>query len=183
MTSRATSGAEPAEFAGFVAASGPRLLRLAVGLTGDRGLGEDLLQEALAKVYLRWGRIVDAGAAEAYTRRVLVTTNVSIWRRRRPAEAPSAEVPDTVADDAYAGVDRRDELWSALAVLGRKQRAVVVLRYFEDRDDAEIATLLGCSTATVRSQAARALARLRLVPGLGGMSAAPPPAPQKWSQP
>ncbi len=183
MTRTPASGAEPAEFAAFVAASGARLLRLAVGLTGDRGLAEDLLQEALAKVYLRWGRIADAGAAEAYTRRVLVTTNVSMWRRRRVAEAPTGSLPDTVGTDVYADVDRRDELWSALAVLGRKQRAVVVLRYFEDRDDAEIATLLGCSTATVRSQTARALARLRLVPGLGASSPATPSAAQKWSQP
>jgi len=180
---RMPADAKSAEFAAFVATSGPRLLRLAYGLTGDRGLGEDLLQEALAKVYLRWSRITDSGAAESYTRRVLVTTNVSMWRRRRVAETPTSQLPDTIGGDAYADVDRRDELWSALAILGRKQRAVVVLRYFEDRDDAEIATLLGCSTATVRSQAARALARLRLVPGLGARPAIPSPAPQKWSQP
>lgn len=159
---------EPAPFASFVAASGSRLLRLAYGLTGDRGLAEDLLQEALAKVYLRWGRIADPTAAEAYTRRVLVTTHVSLWRRRRVVESLTDRVPDAAGQDVYAALDGRDELWTALGALGRKQRAVIVLRYFEDRDDHEIAALLGCTAATVRSQAARALATLRDLPSLRG---------------
>ncbi|HVE99456.1 MAG TPA: SigE family RNA polymerase sigma factor [Mycobacteriales bacterium] len=173
-------------FDAFVAASGGRLLRLAYGLTGDRGLAEDLLQEALAKTYLRWQRIREPGAAEAYVRRVLVTTHISQWRRRRVVEHVGAALPDVAGADAYAGVDQRDEVWAALAGLGRKQRAVLVLRYFEDRDDADIARLLGCSTATVRSQAARAIAHLRLVPGLGitqrddGVSTT---APERWQQP
>ncbi|HVF20619.1 MAG TPA: SigE family RNA polymerase sigma factor [Mycobacteriales bacterium] len=178
--------AEPDGFTSFVATSGGRLVRLAYGLTGDRGLAEDLVQEALAKVYLRWGRLADPAAAEAYTRRVVVTTHVSMWRRRRVAESLTDRMPEIAGQDAYAALDGRDALWSALATLGRKQRAVIVLRYFEDRDDAEIGSLLGCSTATVRSQAARALATLRALPGFSsGAAGATDPAtpPTSWSKP
>ncbi|HVE63175.1 MAG TPA: SigE family RNA polymerase sigma factor [Mycobacteriales bacterium] len=167
-------------FESFVAASGARLLRLAIGLTGDRGLAEDLVQETLARTYLAWRRIRDRDAAEAYARRILVTTHISLWRRRRVPEQVTAELPEWAGSDAYAALDGRAELWAALGRLGRKQRAVLVLRYYEDRDDTEVAALLGCSTSTVRSQAARALATLRMVPGLG---AATTTSTERWSAP
>lgn len=189
---------DQAGFDEFVAASAGRLLRLAYGVTGDRGLAEDLVQEALAKTYLRWGRIRDRGAVEAYARRVVVTTHVSLWRRRRVSEVLTADLPHESVSDACGSLDDRDALWLALRALGRRQRAVLVLRYFEDRDDAEIADLLGCTTATVRSQAARGLARLRLVRGLAAATPTPSnatdatnpnPSPKQtgtirdWSQP
>ncbi len=178
---------EPDGFESFVAASGARLLRLAVGLTGDQGLAEDLVQEALARTYLAWRRIREREAAEAYARRVLVTTHISLWRRRRVPERVAAVLPEHAGSDPYAVLESRDELWTALRRLGRKQRAVLVLRYFEDRDDGEIAGLLGCSTSTVRSQAARGLAALRLVPGLGAsdiVETGPSgPPTERWSQP
>lgn len=176
-------------FEAFVAASGARLLRLAIGLTGDRGLAEDLVQETLARTFLSWRRIRDREAAESYARRVLVTTHISLWRRRRVTERVTAELPELSVADPYAVLDGRDELWTALGRLGRKQRAVLVLRYFEDRDDGEIADILGCSTSTVRSQAARGLASLRLLPGLAATPMAPRPGPplgsttDRWSQP
>ena len=177
-------------FEAFVAASGGRLLRLALGLTGDRGLAEDLVQETLARTFLAWRRIRERESAEGYARRVLVTTNISLWRRRRVTERVTGSVPERAGSDPYAVIDGRDELWAALARLGRKQRAVLVLRYFEDRDDAEIADLLGCTASTVRSQAARGLATLRDLPGLAALPTAPGPGPSvlpsttdRWSQP
>lgn len=176
-------------FEAFVAASGARLLRLAIGLTGDRGHAEDLVQETLARTYLSWRRIREREAAEAYARRVMVTTHVSLWRRRRVTERVTAAIPEQAGPDPYASLDGRDQLWTALARLGRKQRAVLVLRYFEDRDDGEIADLLGCAASTVRSQAARGLAALRLVPGLSVTGGAPVTGhtpgstTEGWSQP
>ncbi|MFL6136843.1 MAG: SigE family RNA polymerase sigma factor [Frankiaceae bacterium] len=158
----ASEGALPdEEFAAFVAARSQALLRTACLLTGDWATAEDLLQTALAKTYLRWSRIDRRGTAEAYVRRALVNTSTSWWRRRWRGEVPTATLPDRAGGETTPGVVERSSLWPALMELPRKQRAAVVLRYYEDRPDSEVARLLGCSEQTVRSQCSRALAKLR----------------------
>lgn len=148
-------------FDSFVAARGPALLRTAFLLTGDRQLAEDLVQTALGKSWLRWESI---DQHEAYVRRVMLTTFIAWWRRRWNAEYPTAEPPErpVVEQD----VDRRRDLLAALASLPRGQRAVIVLRYFEDHTERQTAQLLGCTVGTVKSQAARALSTLRDCPAL-----------------
>jgi RNA polymerase sigma-70 factor (sigma-E family) len=143
----------------FVATRSPALLRTAYLLTGDHGLAEDLLQTALAKCWFAWGRI--DGPPEPYVRRTLLTTYATWWRRKWRAERPAGELPDRVDPAATTPVEDRDALWRALGELPRRQRAVVVLRYYEDLSEAETAATLGISTGTVKSQAAKALAALR----------------------
>lgn len=147
----------------FVTSRGQALLRFAYLLTGDRHLAEDLVQEVLARVHQRWSRIEWTEGAESYVRTALVRQNISWWRRRSRTERPVAEVPDrsTGADTAH-GVAARDEMWTLLATLPRRQRTVLVLRFYEDLTDDRIAELLGCSTVNVRVHASRALARLRV---------------------
>jgi RNA polymerase sigma-70 factor, ECF subfamily len=157
------------QFAAFVAARSQALLRTACLLTGDWATAEDLLQTALAKTYLRWTHIDRHGAPEAYVRRVLVNTSTSWWRRRWRGEVPTAALPDRPSDEGPAGtasIVDRSALWPALMELPRKQRAVIVLRYYEDLPDSEVARVLGCSEQTVRSQCSRALAKLRESPHL-----------------
>ncbi|MFI5803506.1 SigE family RNA polymerase sigma factor [Streptomyces sp. NPDC051561] len=158
-----SGGARDDGFEEFVAATGPRLLRMAWLLTGDAHLAEDLVQSALAKVWPKWHRIKDEHP-EAYLRRTLVTTHSSWWRRRWRGELPHGEVPDVrSAPDAYAGVDLEDLLGTAVRALPVRQRAVVVLRFFEDLGVAETAAVLGCTPGTVKSQSAKALRALRAV--------------------
>jgi RNA polymerase sigma-70 factor (sigma-E family) len=153
------------EFADYVAARSPSLLRSAYLLTGDAGLAEDLLQVAWSKVWPRWTRLVRTGDPEAYMRRVVYTTYVSWWRRRWVREEPVADLPD--ADGAEGGqtdAAYRLDVLRALATLPRGQRAVIILRFFDDQTEARTAATLGCTVGTVKSQTARALARLRLHP-------------------
>ncbi|HUD39435.1 MAG TPA: SigE family RNA polymerase sigma factor [Streptosporangiaceae bacterium] len=152
------------EFCHFVAARGASLCRTAYLLTGDWQAGEDLVQEALAKTYLRRRRLRDQSALEPYTRKVLMTLFLSSRRRQWSKELPFAELPDHAGAPAPASIDEfaeRDGLWQALAELPAQQRAVLVLRYFEDRSEAEIAAALNCPPGTVKSHAARGLDRLR----------------------
>jgi RNA polymerase sigma-70 factor (sigma-E family) len=151
--------ADRSGFDEFVATRSRALLRTAYLLTGDHGLAEDLLQTALAKCWFAWGRI--DGPPEPYVRRVLATTYATWWRRRWRGERPTDALPDRGDPAATAPVDDRDALWRALGALPRRQRAVVVLRYYEDLSEAETAAALGISTGTVKSQAAKALAALR----------------------
>jgi RNA polymerase sigma-70 factor (sigma-E family) len=144
----------------FVAVRGQALQRTAYLLTGDWGHAEDLLQTALARAYPRWERIV-GDDPDAYLRRVLVNTWSSWWRRRWRGEVPTGQLRDRPAPDEYAAADRRDAVRAALARLPRRQRAVVVLRFHEDLTEAQTAALLGISVGTVKSQAAKALAKLR----------------------
>ncbi len=155
---------ENAAFEEFVAARSSRLLRTALLLTRDRGTAEDLLQTALTKAWFAWSRI--SGDPEPYVRKVLVTTYASWWRRRWNGETPAETLPDVVGRDAHRDVDERDAVWHALGRLPKRQRAVVVLRYYEDLSEAEVAGLLGCSVGTVKSQASKALAKLRIDAGL-----------------
>ncbi|MEJ8636205.1 SigE family RNA polymerase sigma factor [Streptomyces sp. NPDC006475] len=155
------SESDDGDFEEFVAARGPRLLRMAWLLTGDAHLAEDLLQTVLAKVWPRWHRIA-ADHPEAYIRTALVHTHASWWRRRWRGEVPHGVVPDTAAQwDAYAGVDLEQSLAAAVRLLPVRQRAVVVLRYFEDLSVEDTAATLGCAPGTVKSQSAKALRTLR----------------------
>jgi RNA polymerase sigma-70 factor (sigma-E family) len=152
-------------FRAYVAGRSPTLLRTAYLLTGNRADAEDLVQTALAKTYLAWDRIRDREALDGYVRRVLVTTQTSFWRRKRP-EALYDEVPERAGRDQHADSDLHDALWTALARLSRKQRAAVVLRYYEDLSEVETARVLGVSVGTVKSTTSRALSLLRDDPSL-----------------
>lgn len=148
-------------FREFVANRSPALLRTAVLLSGgDRHAGEDLLQNALIKAAGRWHRIDEP---EAYVRRILYRQQVSRWRlKRRARELSVAEPPDVGADgESSADAELRLLMRGALARLTARQRTVLVLRYFEDLPEAEVARILGCSVGTVRSTNHRSLARLR----------------------
>jgi RNA polymerase sigma-70 factor (sigma-E family) len=143
----------------FVVSRSARLLRTAFLLTQDWALAEDLLQASLVKAWSAWRRI--DGDPEPYVRRVLVNTNTSWWRRRWRAEVPTDRLPES-ATDPYPGHDEREQVWHALRRLPARQRAVIVLRYFDALSEAEIAEAMGCSVGTVKSQASKALAKLRL---------------------
>jgi RNA polymerase sigma-70 factor (sigma-E family) len=149
-------------FSDFVRGRSPDLLRSAWLLTGDWHTAHDLVQAALERTWPRWGKRIDH--PDAYVRRVMLTTYLS-WRRRRwTAELPTAELPET--GGAAEPSDLRLSLLAALATLTRQQRAVVVLRYFEDLSEAETAAALGCSVGTVKAHASRGLQQLRAMPGL-----------------
>ena len=152
------------EFDEFVAARSGRLLWTAYLLTRDHGLAEDLLQTALTKAWFAWSRI--DGDPEAYVRKVVVNTYSSWWRRKWNGEHPSDELPETATADHAAGSSESHDLWQALGRLPRRQRAVVVLRYFEDLTEAETARILECSVGTVKSQTSKAFAKLRVDPAL-----------------
>jgi len=161
----------PDGFAEFVAERSAGLLRAAWLLTGDAGRAEDLLQTALAATWRHWGRVADAGDPEGYVRKAMLRTYVSWWRRRWRSEVPTEQLPEQTQHSDLAGEQAgRDAVRRALAGLSRQQRAVVVLRYAEDRSVAETAALLNCSPGTVKVQASRALARLRVDPHLLGTS-------------
>ncbi|MFI5929332.1 SigE family RNA polymerase sigma factor [Micromonospora sp. NPDC051543] len=138
------------------------LVRLARLLTGDEHRAEDLVQDVLARAYARWGRISRTDQPDAYVRRMLVNAHHSWWRRRSSREVSVAAVLDRAGDvDEAAGVAERDALWRLVSDLPARQRTVIVLRYYEDLDDAAIAGILACSTGTVRTHAKRALTTLR----------------------
>ena len=147
-------------FADFVAVRGQALQRTAYLLTSDWALAEDLVQTSLARAYPRWNRIA-ADDPEAYVRRVMVNTWSSWWRRKWRGEVPTETLPEHAAADAFATADRRGALRTALDRLPKRQRAIVVLRYHEDMSEAQVAHALGISVGTVKSQASRALAKLR----------------------
>jgi RNA polymerase sigma-70 factor (sigma-E family) len=155
-----------ASFSAFVHEASRSLQRTAWLLTGDWATAEDLVQTALAKTWTRWGK-VEHGAAHGYVRRVMMTTFLG-WRARRwTGELLLGWVPDRPdGRDPFDHVDVRAPLVSALLALPRQQRAVIVLRYFDDLSEQETASALGCSVGTVKSHAARALKALRTVPGL-----------------
>jgi RNA polymerase sigma-70 factor (sigma-E family) len=150
------------EYAELIAARAPALLRLAVVLTGDRTEAEDLLQATLLRTQRHADRIAVMAAPAAYLRTALVHEHVSGLRRLGRRVGTSAlEGHDRQAADEAAAVDRRDATWRLLATLPRQQRAVLALRYYEDLSDRQIAEALGCSEQTVRSNASRALTKLR----------------------
>lgn len=151
------------EFEEYVTSRGDALLRFAYVLCGNRHLAEDLVQEVLARVHDRWHRLHHVEQPDAYLRTAIVRQFIS-WRRRRSWREASIEVlPERPAatSDLAAGHAARDEMWRLLARLPRRQRAVLVLRFYEDLADDQIAEVLGCRPATVRVHASRGLARLR----------------------
>jgi RNA polymerase sigma-70 factor (sigma-E family) len=149
------------DFTRFVADRGRVLVRVAYALTGDQFAAEDLVQSALAKAMVRWRQIGDS--PEAYVRRVVFHEFVSGWRRRRRRpETPMAMVPEVSVGDGTDESQVRLVLREALLALPPRQRAVIVLRYLEDRSEHEVAEILGCREGTVASQASRALAKLRV---------------------
>ena len=152
------------DFDEFVAARSGRLLRTSYLLTRDHGLAEDLLQTALTKAWFAWSRI--DGDHESYVRKVIVNTYASWWRRKWHGEHPTEEMPERHDADHADGSATGHDLWQALGRLPRRQRAVVVLRYFEDLTEAETARVLGCSVGTVKSQTSKAFAKLRIDPAL-----------------
>lgn len=152
------------QFRGFVTARGHALVRTAYLLTGDQQLAEDLVQTALERAVRHWSTIRDVGAAEQYVRRTMYRENISLWRRRRLTELPTALVPEprrrASAEPTEQSVDRI-VLRDALRRLGPRQRTVLVLRYFEDLTERQVADLLGISVGTVKSQAHKALQAMR----------------------
>jgi RNA polymerase sigma-70 factor (sigma-E family) len=158
-----TAGARDrdADFAAYMAARQASLLRTAYLLTGDRHTAEDLVQTAFAKLYLSWDRVQRRELVDGYVRRILVNEHNSLWRRPWKRNEHST---DTLPDRAFVDVHHdgvNEALWEFMQTLPRKQRAVVVLRYYEDLSEAETAQVLGISVGTVKSQASRALAALR----------------------
>jgi RNA polymerase sigma-70 factor (sigma-E family) len=156
-------------FVEFAATRLPRLLRYALMLTGDRELAQDVVQDVLARAQVKWRKISGADSPDAYVRQMVLNEYLS-WRRTwaaRHVQAVGERVVDlgdaraATRDHADAVADA-DDLWNRLATLPRKQRAVLVLRYYEQLDDDEIAALLGCARVTVRSNASKALKTLRL---------------------
>jgi RNA polymerase sigma-70 factor (sigma-E family) len=161
-----TAGMETRGFGDYVAARSRALLRSAYLLTGNMADAEDLVQAALAKTYLAWDRIEDRGAVDGYVRRAMVNTHISWWRRRRLAEFPTDEVPDQEVADHAGNSDLQQTLRCAVDRLPRRMRAAVLLRYYEDMTEAEVADALGVSLGTVKSTVARAVAKLRIDTGL-----------------
>jgi RNA polymerase sigma-70 factor (sigma-E family) len=151
-----------ADYENFVRALLPRLARYATMLTGEREQAADLVQDVLVKVYRRWSRISDTDHPDHYVMR-MVTNGYLSWRRSKGARLVAvADLPEEIRPDDFASAHAlRQDMWQRLARLPRRQRAVVVLRYYEQLADDEIADLLGCAQATVRAHAHRALTTLR----------------------
>jgi RNA polymerase sigma-70 factor (sigma-E family) len=154
------------DFDSFVDAASLRLLKAALLLTGDHGRAEDLVQDALARAFLRWDRIVDEDPM-AYVRRSMLNAYVDWWRRRPWREQPVEALPERItADDTGDRQAEADAVLRALDLLSRRERAVVVLRYYDDLSEAQIAHVLAMPAGTVKSTASRALGKLRQSPHL-----------------
>jgi RNA polymerase sigma-70 factor (sigma-E family) len=159
----------PLTFTSYVRARGPVLLRTARSLTADPCDAEDLLQTALTKTFLAWERIEDHRALDGYVRRALINTRTSQWRKRRIDEVACDEMPEPEPVDGPDPAEAqavRDALWHAVLRLPARQRAMVVLRYYEDLSEVRTAEVLGVSVGTVKSAVSRALVRLRKDPQL-----------------
>ena len=150
----------PEGFMEFMSAAAPRLRRTAYLLCGDWHAAQDLTQATLVRVFVGWHRIRDPGSAHAYAQRTLVNSYLAGRRRKSSTEVVSGELADQPGPPGTA--DLRLVLMQALGVLTPRARAVVVLRYWEDRSINQVAALLGCSAGNVTSQSARALAKLRV---------------------
>jgi RNA polymerase sigma-70 factor (sigma-E family) len=149
---------ESESFDTFVRARLPDLLRFGRALTGSAEAGADLVQDALERTLLAWGRLDSRDEPEGYIRRIMINRNISIWRKFGREHA-TAEIFDRGTEDRHFDND----LWRALQTLPPRQRAVIALRYYEDLSEADIARTMGCSLGTVKSQASKALAKLRAV--------------------
>ncbi|WP_432477424.1 SigE family RNA polymerase sigma factor [Nocardioides sp. GXQ0305] len=156
-----TLSARDHDFASYMHARQPGLLRTAYLLTGDQHTAEDLVQVAFAKLYLAWDKVHSRESLDGYVRRILVNEHNSSWRRPwKRREHSTDELPEVHHHDRHdAGTGA--ELWALVQTLPRRARAVVVLRYYEELSEAEVAEVLGISVGTVKSQASRALSALR----------------------
>jgi len=174
----ASTAAEPAtqtlaypSFSSYVKARQPVLLRTARSLTANPCDAEDLLQTALTKTYVAWERIEDHRALDGYVRRALLNTRTSQWRKRKVDEFVCEELPEPEpvrgGDDPAEHQALHDAMWRAITKLPARQRAMVVLRYYEDLSEAQTAEVLGVSVGTVKSAVSRALGKLREDPELG----------------
>mgnify|MGYP000179747658 CR=1 FL=1 len=151
----------------FVLARSSGLLRTAYLVCGDRHQAEDVLQTALAKLYLSWDKVRDRGAVDAYVRRIIVNETTSSWRRPWHRRERATDVlPETATHHDTYDDGGSAALWDVVRSLPPQARAVVVLRYFEDLTEAQTAQVLGCSVGTVKSQASKAFAKLRIDPSL-----------------
>jgi RNA polymerase sigma-70 factor (sigma-E family) len=160
MTDRPAAAA--GGFEAYVAARGAALVRFAVVLTGDDHRAEDLVQDVLAKAYLRWDRVLAADPPDVYVRRMIINAAHSWWRRPMNRELPVERTADRPArGELDTTVAERDSMWREISALPTRQRAVLALRYYEDLDDETIARILHCAPATVRTHAMRALNTLR----------------------
>lgn len=157
------------DFESFVAGVQSRLQRTAWLLTGNWQEAEDLVQTSLAKAWRHWDRVATADNPEAYTRRTLMNSFLSARRRRWRAEQPDATVQPPPVGDPADLVALRTSILAALAQLSARQRAAVVLRFFDDLPEAQVADVMGCRLGTVKSTTAKALERLRVQPGLNGL--------------
>jgi RNA polymerase sigma-70 factor (sigma-E family) len=162
--------ADDDRFREFVVTRSRALQRTAYLLTGNWETARDLVQTALARAWPRWNRTDWPELPEAYVKRIMVTTYATWWRRRWRAEIPTGELPDQPADDdPFGQVDLHTPILTALAALPRKQRTIVVLRYFDDLTEAEVARLMGVTVGTVKSQTSKAFAHLRRSPYLSNL--------------
>ena len=157
-----SAGADDPGFRDFVRSRSRALLRTAYLLTGNVADAEDLVQSALAKTYVAWDRIQDRSALDGYVRRAIVNTHISWWRRRRVEEYPTDEIPDQAVIDNGESSDIQESLRRAIDRLPQRMRAAVMLRYYEDMTEAEVADVLGVSLGTVKSTVSRAVAKLRI---------------------
>jgi len=165
------SAGDRVAFGEYVRARGHVLLRAAQSMTGNRADAEDLLQATLVKAYQSWDRIDDPAALDTYVRRTMVNTHISGWRRRRVDEYPTDELPDApTAEDATRDSDLRDVVQRAIDRLPRQMRAAVLLRFYDDMTEPEVAAALGVTVGTVKSTVARAVAKLRKDTELGADS-------------
>lgn len=154
--------AADAEFTGFMHGRWSQLVRLGYGLTGDLQMAEDLAQTAFTRAYASWPRVSKADNPDAYLRRIVVNANRSRFRKLRVSELLTGSVPELTSDgNEESQHAERDALMRALLQLPYGQRATLVLRYWMDLTEAETAAVLGCSVGNVKSQASRALAKLR----------------------
>ena len=156
------SGRESAEFAEFAAARAGALHRAAYLMVGDVQLAQDLVQEALTKTYVAWPRLRDTGKAEAYCRKAITTTAITWFRRKGwDNERPTESMPERTVVSPLESVADREMVWKALQTLPPRQRAAVVLRFYEDLSEAQTAEALDCRPGTVKSQVSAALSKLR----------------------
>jgi RNA polymerase sigma-70 factor (sigma-E family) len=157
----AANGSVEIDFHEFVITRSRSLLHSAYLLTGNVADAEDLVQSALAKTYQAWDKIEDRRALDGYVRRAMVNTHISWWRRRKVDEYPTDDIPDQPVADSSVSSEQHDALCRALERLPQRMRAAVVLRFFEDMTEAEVADVLGVSQGTVKSTVSRAVAKLR----------------------
>lgn len=161
------AAAEPGpDFESWAAVRWSRLVRTAYLLTGDHHEAEDLVQTTLAKIYPGWSRISRLDEPDAYVHRALTNNNLSRFRRRRVVHLLTARLPERSRPESTGRVETRASLVAALAALPPRMRAVVVLRYWEDMSEQQVADVLSCSVGNVKSQASRALRKLRDHPAL-----------------